>query len=35
MSAFLHHLSEAVGDGQGGVNESLHTADKTSFGPVV
>lgn len=35
MSAFLHHLREAVGDGQGGVNESLHTAHEARLCPVV
>lgn len=35
MSALLHHLREAVGDGQGGVDESLHTAHQARLSPVV
>lgn len=35
MSALLHHLCEAVGDGQGGVDEALNTALQTRLCPVV
>ena len=35
MSALLHHLREAVGDAQGGVDESLHTAHQARLCPVV
>lgn len=35
MSTLLHHLCEAVGDGQGGVDESLHTAHQARLRPVV
>lgn len=35
MSALLHHLREAVGDGQGGVDETLNTALQASLRPVV
>lgn len=35
MSALLHHLSEAVGDGQGRIDESLHAAHETRLRPVV
>lgn len=35
MGALLHHLCEAVGDGQGGVDEPLHTVLQTRLGPVV
>lgn len=35
MRSLLHHLCEAVGDGQGGVDESLHAAHQTRLGPVV
>lgn len=35
MSTLLHHLREAVGDGKGGVDETLNTALKTRLCPVV
>lgn len=35
MSALLHHLCETVGDGQGGVDETLDTALQTRLCPVV
>ena len=35
MSALLHHLCEAVGYGQGGVDEALHAAHQARLGPVV
>lgn len=35
MGTLLHHLCEAVSYGQGGVNESLHTAHKACLCPVV
>lgn len=35
MRSFLHHLREAVGDGQGGVDEPLHAAHQTRLRPVV
>lgn len=35
LSAFLHHLCEAVGDAEGGVNESLHAAHQARLCPVV
>ena len=35
MSPLLHHLCEAVGDGQGGVDEPLHTAHQARLRPVV
>lgn len=35
MSALLHHLREAVGDGQGGVNEALDAALQARLCPVV
>lgn len=35
MSALLHHLRETVGDGQGGVDETLYTALQTCLRPVV
>lgn len=35
VSALLHHLREAVGDGQGGVDEPLHAAHKAGLRPVV
>lgn len=35
MSPLLHHLREAVGDGQGGVDEPLHTAHQARLRPVV
>ena len=35
MSAFLDYLREAVGDGQGGIDEALHTIHQTSLCPSV
>lgn len=35
MAALLHHLREAVGDGQGGVDEALHAVLQARLGPVV
>lgn len=35
MSALLHHLREAVGDGQGGVDEALDAALQARLCPVV
>lgn len=35
MGALLYHLCEAVGDGQGGVDEPLHTVLQTRLCPVV
>lgn len=35
MSSFLHHLCEAVRNGQGGVDEALHAALQTRLRPVV
>ena len=35
MAALLHHLREAVGDSQGGVNEALHAVLQARLGPVV
>lgn len=35
MAALLHHLCEAVGDGQGGVDESLNAVLQTRLCPVV
>lgn len=35
MSTLLYHLCEAVSYGQGGVNESLHTAHQAHLRPVV
>lgn len=35
VSTLLYHLREAVGDGQGGVNETLDTALQARFCPVV
>ena len=35
MSTLLHHLCEAVGDGQGGVDESLNAAHQARLSAVV
>lgn len=35
VAALLHHLCEAVGDAQGGVDEPLHTVLQTCLCPVV
>lgn len=35
MSTFLHHLSEAVGNGEGGVNEALNAVLQAGLCPVV
>ena len=35
MGALLHHLREAVGDGQGGVDEALDAALQARLCPVV
>ena len=32
---FLRHMSKAVCDGEGGVNEALHTASQARVGPGV
>lgn len=35
MAALLHHLREAVGDGQGGVDETLNAVLQARLCPVV
>lgn len=35
MDALLHHLSEAVGDDEGRVDEALHAVHKTRLGPSI